>query len=222
MNPLFDYPQNIRYGKIVPKSKIYDKGRPSARIKKLFVSQVSQIIWAYSIVSKKVNIPESESVPAIQVFHIKLRVPELHNDVLRIIDRAILSPIIFELYYNDKVQVAAAYKRPSESDSSKSVIGDHYFSPILPCNAHRSPLPVVLNLERLYHELLLPLMPAQPQPSESVRDYMDRVELITAKQHEIRKLKKRLKAQKQFNRKVELNSLVNALKKELEALTAAS
>lgn len=38
------FPASTSFGKVLPKSKIYEKATPSAKVKDLFVKQVDQII----------------------------------------------------------------------------------------------------------------------------------------------------------------------------------
>jgi len=70
---LFDYPKNAAFGRVLPKSKIYEHARPSAAIKTLFVRQVDQIIWQYKLAAETINIPGTPVVREIQVFGIVLK-----------------------------------------------------------------------------------------------------------------------------------------------------
>src|SRR5690554_413003 len=97
MSAFFDSPKAAHFGRVLPKNKIYEHARASARLKQLFVDQVDQITWRYKLAPETINLEGSVSVPEIQVFSIMLRVPELHEDVLRAIDTSIRFPIIFEL-----------------------------------------------------------------------------------------------------------------------------
>ena len=60
----------------------------------------------------------------------------------------------------------AAYKRPSEADSAKWVVGDYFATDWQPADSERSPLPVSLDLAGLYEQLLRRLMPLTEAPSE--------------------------------------------------------
>jgi len=60
------------------------------------------------------------------VFRIVQRLPTLDREVLRAIDRAIPFPLVFELTHEDQVQLVAAYKRPSEADATRWVVGDDF------------------------------------------------------------------------------------------------
>jgi hypothetical protein len=215
---LFNYPKQAAFGKVLPKNKIYEKGSPSTSVKDLFVRQVDQIVWQYKLASETINLPATASVPEIQIFTITLKDNTLKHDVLRCIDQAVMYPIIFELRYDTQCKVVAAHKRPNESDCGKWVVSNYFETKWLPQNTARSSLPVVLDLATLYESLLSVLLPHPALPGERTQERVERMELIRIKNNEIDKCKIRLKTEKQFNLKVEINAELRTLKQELETL----
>ena len=215
---LFDYPKSAAFGRVLPKNKIYEHGSPSTAVKDLFVRQVERITWQYKLAPETINLSSTRAVPEIQIFRIDLRTGELKQDVLYCIDRAINFPIIFELHYEEQVKSIAAYKRPSEADSSKWVLSDYFETLWISSRTQRTPLPIVLDLEILYAHLLTPLMPFQARSGEGLQAFVARMELIRSSQRELEKCESRLRKEKQFNRKVEINAELRALKQELENL----
>lgn len=215
---LFDYPKNAAYGRVLPKSKIYENGSPSAAVKALFVRQVEQIVWQYKLAPETINIKASRAVSEIQVFSIALKSDELKTEVLRCIDQAIPYPILFELRTEGKAKPIAAYKRPSEADSAKWVISEYFEGGWVPSNKSRRSLPMVFDLESLYARLLTPLMPHPARPGEHLQILVERMEQIRSRQRELDKCKARLRKEKQFNRKVAINAEFRTLKQEIETL----
>jgi len=216
---LFEYPKSSAFGRIVPKSKIYEHVSPSKALKELFVGQVDQIVWQYKLAAETINLRQTPSVPEIEIFTITLKDGELKHDVLRSIDQAIAFPLVFELLYGDKCKVIAAYKRPSEADAAKWVVSDYFESGWLPLETLRTPLPVVLNLEALYEHLLAPLMPYPARQGERLQQRAERMSMIRFKQRELEKCEGRIQKEKQFNRQVEINAELRILKQELAILT---
>jgi hypothetical protein len=215
---LFDYPKSAGFGRILPKSKIYEYGNPSSAVKALFVRQVEQIVWEYKLAPETINLKPSRAVPEIQIFRIALKTGELKHDVLHCIDRAIPFPILFELRYEEKIKTIAAFKRPSDADHSKWVVSGYFESSWLPTDAPRTPLPVVRDLEVLYAQLLAPLMRFPARPAEALQSRVERMELIGARQRELEKCEIRLRKEKQFNRKIAINAELRDLKQELGKL----
>lgn len=221
MTVLFDYPKKAAYGRVLPKNKIYEYAGPSTAMKELFVRQVDQITWMHKLAPETINVPATKAVPEIQVFGITLKTGELKEDVLRCIDKAIPFPLIFELSRAGKTRSIAAYKRPSEADSAKWVTSSYFKTGWLADDSPRQSLPITLDLGSLYEELLFPLIPYPPRAGESLQARVDRAELIRSQQQELAKTEARLDKEKQFNRKVEINSEIRTMKQQLETLTGA-
>lgn len=215
---LFAYPKKAEFGRVLPKNKIYEHSGANTRLKDLFVEQVEQIVWQYKLAPETINLPAKPGVPELQIFSIQLKTSELNLDVLRCIDDAVQFPIIFELSFDGRTQVIAAYKRPNESDASRWVLSDYFASAWLSCDRERAAMPLALDLGGLYEQALHRLIPTPARPQESLADLVARVELVAAKQREVEKAASRLAKEKQFNRKVEINARLRQLKNELEKL----
>lgn len=227
---LFDYPTRAAVGRTVPKSRIYTAGKPGRRVRDKIVQQVARIVWQHKLAPETLNLTANRAVPEIQVFSLALK-PEgitdaVPEDILRCIDRAIGFPLIFELTASredgaahDQIRVAATYKRPSEVQAGQWVIGDYFATEWLPADTPRAPLPVVLDLVRLYEQVLRKLIPLPAHEGESIAALTERQHDFANKQRECRRLEIRLRRENQFNRKVELNHQVLALKAELEEMS---
>ncbi len=218
MSALIAYPKQAAFGRVLPKNKIYEHGGANTRLKDLFVKQVEQVIWQYKLAPETLHLPARPGVPEIQIFSIQLKTPELHADVLRCIDGAIPFPIVFELTFDGRTQVVAAYKRPNEADASRWVLSDYFASDWLPMDSERTAMPVALHLGGLYKQLLHRLIPLSARPQETLAELVARVEQAQAKQRELDKTTARLAKEKQFNRKVEINAELRKLRTELNGL----
>ncbi len=216
---LIAYPKQAAFGRVLPKNKIYEHSGANTRLQRLFVEQVEQIVWQYKLAPETINLPARPGVPEIQIFSIQLKAAELHADVLRCIDGAIPFPIVFELTFDGRTQVVAAYKRPNESDASRWVLSDYFATDWLPMDGERTAMPVALHLGGLYEQLLHRLIPLPARPQETLTALVARVEQAQTKQRELDKATARLEKEKQFNRKVEINATVRKLQSELESLS---
>lgn len=213
------YPKQAAFGRNLPKNKIYEHSGANTRLKDLFVEQVEQIFWQYKLAPETINLPARPSVPELQIFAIQLKTSELNLDVLRCIDGAVQFPIIFELSFDGRTQVVAAYKRPNESGASRWVLSDYFATAWLPSDMERAAMPLALDLGGLYEQVLHRLIPTPARQQEGLGDLVARVEQVAAKQLEVEKAVSKLAKEKQFNRKVEINALLRQLRNELEQLT---
>ncbi|MEQ1403600.1 DUF4391 domain-containing protein [Neorhizobium sp. Rsf11] len=242
---LYDWPRATAFGRVIPKNKIYEHAGAGTALKDLFVREVDQIVWAHKLAPETINLPASKSVSEIQVFHVSQRESSLDLEALRAIDRAIPFPLLFELTHNGRVKFAAAYKRPSEADSSKWVLGDYFEGEWQPEDAPRMPLPVALSMGALYELLLSPLVERQavkllsnpasgfaedPQSPFAVprsdgplslEARIAHAEAVKAKTREIERIKTRLARERQFNKRVAINAELRAATQELERLLNA-
>jgi hypothetical protein len=214
----FAFPEKARVGRMVPKNRIYAHAASTTALKDLFVRQVDRITWAYKLSPETINLPPGKAVKEFQVFTVALKTGKLKEEILAAIDRAIPSPILFEVVYGPRLRYWAAYKRPSEADGSKWVISRYFSSEWLPREGETSPLPVALDLDALYHSLLKGLLPFSLRPEESMDDFVQRTDRIGVLEREAEKVALRLKREKQFNRKVEINRELKKLTREIQAL----
>lgn len=216
---LFLWPPKAAVNRLVTKTKIYAHAKPTAALRALFVEQVEGITWAYKLAPETINLPAKPDVPEIEVFEIALKLPEVSHSVLRCIDKAILFPILFVLRYEGHSQPVAAYKRPSGAASGQWVVGDYHAATWRKDDLSRPGLPVALDLHGLYEQLLRQHLAVPARSGESLRDQLDRLSLLSAKQTAATKLETRLAQQKQFNRKVEINAQLRTIRQELNSLT---
>lgn len=93
-------------------------------------------------------------------------------------------------------------------------------SPPPPCVRCLPGLPVALDLQGLYEQLLRQHLAAPNRPGESLRDQLDRPSRLAAKQTAAAKLETRLAQEKQFNRKVEINAQLRTIRTELGLLAS--
>ena len=218
MNIIYNFPKKATYGKVIPKNKIYTFAKPNTQVKELFVREVDKIVWSYKLSTKTINLPESGFVKEIQIITIDLKSKDLNVNVLRTIDKAIPSPIIFTLRFNNKICYTGAYKRQNEADKFKWVISEYFQSPWIKENKERQPLPVALNLRILYETMIKNLILISPISNENMDEFIARVEQIDIKKGEAKKLQQKIEKEKQYNRKVELHTYLVNLKKEMKAL----
>ena len=220
MTVLFEYPKKAYFGRIVPKSKFYEHASISAKQKELFVKQVEQITWEYKLAPETLNLNATNDVPELQIFKIVLKANEYSNDLLRLIDQAVKYPLIFEIYSENGIIVSAAYKRRSEANSDQWVLGSYYHSDLLPLRTNREPLEYSLNLSSVYEQILKALLPLKGRHNEMIDELIIRNDLFQKKTLELRKIEKKLDVEKQFNKKVELNSTLKNLMRDIEQIAA--
>lgn len=218
---LFAYPEPAKFARPIPKTKFYTHAHLRAPVKRLFVDQVEQVIWQYKLAPTTINVPATSTISEIQVFGVTLKHGELDADVLRSIDASIPYPIIFELGYGEALQVWAAYKRPHINDPERWEVGEYFWSDWYSQHDARRPLPIAIDLERLYGMLIAPLLPHPPRRGERLSQHIARLEHIKQTQRTIERLQKRVRDEKQYNRKLQYHHELQTLTHTLATLTTA-
>ena len=221
---LYKFPPQAKVDRLIPKNKFYEQGKANTKIEQLFVNQVENIRWAYKLASSTIHLQDQEDLKEIQIFRVKSRVEDLDVSILSFIDKLILTPIIFEVVYQDKVKVIATYKRLNQADKTKAVIGQYYASEWLE-DHDRIELPLYLKLADLYEHFIAQILPITSSEDSGNDDELVSIELklqraqqLESLQKQLDKLKSKLRTEKQFNRKVEFNKHIHALESDLNKL----
>ena len=221
---LYKFPQQAKVNQLIPKNKFYEQGKANTKIEQLFVDQVENIRWAYKLASSTIHLQDQEDLKEIQIFRVKSRVKDLDVSILAFIDKLILTPIIFEVIYQDKVKVVASYKRLSQVDKTKAVIGQYYASEWLE-DHDRIELPIYLKLADLYEHFIAQILPIasnkdleNDDESVSIELQLQKAQQLESLQKQLDKLKSKLRNEKQFNRRVELNKQLQNLQLQINRI----
>ena len=221
---LYKFPQQAKVDRLIPKNKFYEQGKANSKVEQLFVDQVENIRWAYKLASFTIHLQDQEDLKEIQIFRVKSRVEDLDVSILSFIDKLILTPIIFEVVYQDKVKVVATYKRLNQADKTKAVLGQYYASDWLE-DADRVELPLYLKLADLYEHFIEQLLPLavsgeqhQDRESISLEIKLQKAQQLESLQKQLDKLKSKLKNERQFNRRVELNKQLQNLQLQINRI----
>ena len=107
---MFGFPVSTEFNKRIPKQKFYENIEVSPEVKRIFVEQIRIIYWRNKLAAATLNLAAGDAVTEIEVFEVKLNVPQLDEAVLRQIDKAIPYHILFVLTYEGKAQAWIGYK----------------------------------------------------------------------------------------------------------------
>lgn len=210
---LYRWPDSARFGRAVPKTKFYEHGKVTTAVRERFVSEVQRITWAYKLAEATINLPVSTAVPEIQVFEIEAKADDVSDVVLAAIDKAVKTPIIFEIHRGGEGRMTAANKAGAKP-------GAYFTTTWQPTEGERSPLPAAINLSSLYTSLVVPLLPVALGAGEDVAAAMERVEVARKLKREVAALERKLRTEPQINRKVELRRTLKTKQATLAGLTS--
>jgi len=218
---LYRWPPAARFGRVVPKNKFYEHGQVTTAERERFVAEVQRVTWAYKLAETTLNLAGTTAVPEIQVFQIDAKGEDVSDAVLTAIDKAVRTPIIFEISHGDadarRTRMVAAYK---QQGATTSKLGAYFTTGWHPADAERRPLPTAINLPSLYAALLEPLLPVAARAGEQLSEVTARLEAVRKLEREITALGRKIRGEPQLNRKVELRRILRTKQANLADLTS--
>lgn len=195
-------PKKCVVDKFIPKKIFYEKVNLSSSLKQEFVDKVDKIYWKYKISEDTLNISKTENVEEIEIFEITLKEKVDCKSIIKVITKNIPYIILFEICCNDEVQYAIKHNDDIYFTNWNEKI-DFNFDGI--------------DLNIVYENIIRSVANISEQ-NNNINEELEKSKRISEIQKEMEKLERKMKAEKQFNRKVELNLELNKIKKELEEL----
>lgn len=218
---LYRWPQAARFRRVVPKNRFYERGQVTTAVQERFVVEVQRITWAYKLAETTINLTGTTAVPEVQVFEVHAKDEDVSDAVLAAIDKAVRTPIIFEITQGDpdarRTRMVAAHK---QHGAKVPKLGAYFTTGWQPADAERRPLPTAINLPSLYAALLEPLLPVVARPGEQLSEVTARLEAVRKLEREITALDRKIRGEPQLNRKVELRRILRTKRANLADLTS--
>ncbi|MBS1585506.1 MAG: DUF4391 domain-containing protein [Bacteroidetes bacterium] len=207
-------PISTNINRAIPKNS-FDK-YTNTKQRKQFSEYVDKIRWTNKLSIETINLNGKE-ISEIQVFEIRLKKKEKITDVLAVIDRAIPYPIIFKLIYQDEAMFSVSQKHPHPLNENNTVIDWTFSSEWFQEDSSPFALNLKQSLDHIFTDFCKQLAGKQ----------FEKLTLVELVQHEqklkelnrtIANLEAAIKANKQFNKKVELNLELKKAQMELQEL----
>lgn len=211
---MISLPKSTYYGNRIPKQKFYEKLEASSQLKRIFIDQIKQITWKNKIAPSTINVVPGESVEEIEVFEIELKQQSLDSTVLAQIDKVIPYHILFVLVFEEKEQAWIEFK--NSSNTKKRI---YYNTDWTDKDSNLLKLEG-LSMDAIYEGLVQQISGLELIESSS-KDVLDlsvaveKDQRLKRVENEIATLEKKIANEMQFNRQVEMNQKLKALKEQL-------
>lgn len=216
---MFGFPDSTEFNKRIPKQKFYENIEVSSSLRRVFVEQIKIVYWRNKLAVSTLNIASGESVTEIEVFEVRLTEPILEETVLRQIDKEIPYHILFILTCDGKAQAWIGYKEAAVSGSNAFKVNRYYHTEWMPENELRFSIDG-LNMDAVYENLVRQIAGEilQTNSNERLKDSVERDEGRRRLEKQIAALESKLNKEKQLNRRMEYNTELKKLRKELEGI----
>lgn len=215
-----ELPKSTEFNKKIPKQKFYENLEISPALKKIFIEQVDKILWSYKIASSNTNLADGNLVKEIEVFEVFLKSPNLDDELLRHIDRAVPYHIVFILEYQGRYKACISYKEAAISGNRAFKVNSYYYTDWL----DKQDLPLKLeglSLDAAYENFVRQIAGETLQKmvsDESLKDSVARSEQKELLQKQILALESKIRKEKQLNKQMQINNELKKLKRNLEEL----
>lgn len=215
-----ELPKSTEFNKKIPKQKFYENLKISPALKKIFIEQVDKIIWSNKIASSTTNLADGNLVKEIEVFEVFLKSPNLDDELLRHIDRAVPYHLVFILEYQGRYKACISYKEAATSGNRAFKVNSYYYTDWL--DKQNLPLKLEgLNLDAAYENFVRQIAGETLQKiasDESLKDSIARSEQKELLQKQILALESKIRKEKQLNKQIQINNKLKKFKRDLEEL----
>ena len=198
---MFDLPKKCYVNKFLPKKIFYEKVGVSSGVKDEFVNLVDRITWLYKLSPDTIGITKTDNIEEIQIFQIDVKERKIPLAVIKTITKGVQYKILFLIRYNDEFCYSIKVDDIFTTDWNDEIIFDF--------NA--------INLEIVYENIVKSII-KEENNTKKFEEIMDNRNIKSDLEKKINLLKQKIKNEKQFNRKVEMNKELNKYQKELEEI----
>ena len=196
---MFELPKSCYVNKFIPKKVFYEKVGVSSNVKEEFINLVDRITWLYKLSEETLGITKTDEIEEIQIFQIDVKERRIPLSVIKTITKGVQYKILFVIKYQDDYCYSIRVEDIYNSEWNYNIKFNF--------NA--------INLEIVYENIVKKIIKEESNDksfSEIIEDNEYKKEL----EKKINKLQQKIRIEKQFNRKVELNKELNALLAEME------
>ena len=197
---MIELPKECVVDKFIPKKIFYEKVSLSSNLKQEFVDKIDKIYWKYKISEDTLNISKTENVEEIETFELTLKEKVNCQNIIKVITKNIPYIILFEICYKDEVQYAIKHNDDIYFTNWNEKI-DFNFNGI--------------DLNAVYENIIRSVTNISEQ-SNNIDEELEKDKKFKEVQKEIERLEIKMKAEKQFNKKVELNKNILELKNGMQ------
>lgn len=218
--------------RVVPKKLFYEKAEYTKKDKDFFNKTIDKVTWLNSLKYSNINIEpykdDEKEFEEIEIIKVVIKDDVNIKKAAEMIMKAIPYPMLIEFSFEDKRAFAVEKQRINKVDTDKNIIeeiiitemlskNDEFFQKLNFKNFRNT------NFYLMYLDLynLIALKIADElgiNNVESAEEARDLSEEIISIETEIEKLRNKLKKEKQFNKKMEINIEIKKLQEKIKAI----
>lgn len=222
-------PQNSIFRQFIPKKQFYEHGDLTTTEKNLFVNNIERITLHAQLTRDNTNIPvykdDLRTYEEISVLLLELRSEDSLDRIVQIIMGTIPYPMIVVAKSLNKYCFFGAHQRDNSVEKSKIILEEIYHTDFLKENHNFIDKLDYQNLNKmnfhvLYDEFIQNLI-AYNLEKRKIKQVDNQAEVLASikeKEEKIHLLKNKLRKEKHFNKKMELNMQIKKIEQELKLM----
>jgi hypothetical protein len=191
-------PQQAFVNKFIAKNKFYERAHLSNRLQKEFTDKIQRITWKYKLAEETIGITKTDKVTEIQIFELELKIQDIPEKVLKVIDKAIPYQILYKFVYKDSVAWGITLKDGNKAER-------YYFSEwdeLIQFDL------TGIDLEKVYQKIVKEFIVVDKAKKYDFEQLVSKDITRKKLESEIKVLERKMKREKQFNRKVDINKIL--------------
>lgn len=214
---MIQFPQSTYVSKSVAKTVFYKHLDVNAKMKARFVEDIERIVWLAKLAPSTLNIEDGKTVHEIAVFHVVLKREDVPDDVFLLIDRQMPRHLLFVLQFEEQYRLLLNYKEWIDESNGKFRIIRSFRTEWM--NDGTMTLKIEgFSLDKVYESFAGQISGFGTHSADDTKRIIELQDLLKQKQRTIEALHKKIRTEKQFNRQMQFNAEVRALKSEVVAL----
>lgn len=220
MNNILNFPSTTIVNKPVPKNAFYGRSNDSS-LREFLTREFEGIIWLYKLVPATLNVEDGDNVHEIDIFYCKMKENGYSIKPFCAMDELLPRHTIFIIEYGEKFDLLMHHKEMSiVHGEQKWKCGVSELKHDIRIDANTLNIQGQ-SMDAVYNCLLSQISGLSVSSKEEYKEQVELRNHIEILQKQIAALQKRIKAEKQFNRQMELNAEVRKLKKEITVLSVS-
>lgn len=214
---MIQFPPSTLVGKPVPKTAFYKHLEVNARLKARFVEDIERIVWLAKIAPSTLNVDDGKEVHEITVFQVLLKNEDVPDDAFLAIDGKMPRHAVFLLQHEGLSCLLLNYKQWIDPGKGTFRIIRSFRTPWKEGEEIR----LTINgpdMDRIYESFAGQISGYGTDNAADMKRVIDLQARYEQKRRMAEALQKKVRAERQFNRQMQLNGEAREVKKEMEAL----
>lgn len=220
MDNILNFPTSTIVNKPVPKNAFYGRSSDSS-LREFLTREFESIVWLYKLAPATLNVEDGEYVHEIDVFYCRMKENEYSIKPFSVMDELLPRHTVFIIEYGEKFDLLMHHKEISfVHGEQKWKCGVSEIQRDIRIDADTLNIQGQ-SMDAVYNGLLSQISGLSASTREEYKEQVDLRKQIEFLWKQVTVLQKKIKAEKQFNRQMELSAEMRKLKKEIIVLSAS-